>query len=106
MKRGAVIFAIVALLLLADGSYLQLTNNQVGGDTGSLFGNQNLSLSAGTVVLVSGGLLLLGAIIMWTVGVLRSRGSATSQTGQTQATAQAKVAAGPGQARKESGDQH
>jgi hypothetical protein len=71
MKRGALIFAIVALLLLADGSYLLVTDNQVGGDTGVLFGNPHFALSAGTVVLISGGLLLVGAAIMWTVAMLR-----------------------------------
>ncbi len=73
MKRGAVIFAVVALLLLADGSYLQVTKNQVGGDTGTLFGNPKLFLSAGTVVLISGGLVLLGAAIMWAVAMRRDR---------------------------------
>ena len=71
MKRGALVFAVVALLLMADGSYLLVSNNQVGGDTGVLFGNPNLSLSAGTVVLISGGLLLLGAAIMWAVAIRR-----------------------------------
>src|SRR5258708_17272257 len=71
MKRGALVFAVVALLLLADGSYLLVSNNQVGGDTGVLFGNPNMSLSAGTVVLISGGLLLLGAVIMWAVAIRR-----------------------------------
>ena len=71
MKRGALVFAIVALLLFADGSYLQMSNNQVGGDTGVLFGNPRLFLSAGTVVLISGGLLLVGAAIMWTVAMRR-----------------------------------
>jgi hypothetical protein len=71
MKRGALVFAVVSLLLLADGSYLLVSNNQVGGDTGVLFGNPNMSLSAGTVVLISGGLLLLGAVIMWAVAIRR-----------------------------------
>jgi hypothetical protein len=71
MKRGALVFAVVAVLLLADGCYLQVSNNQVGGDTGVLFGNPNLFLSAGTVVLISGGFLLLGAAIMWAVAMRR-----------------------------------
>jgi len=71
MKRGALIFTIVALLLLADGSYLQVTNNNVGGDTGTLFGNPHFFLSAGTVVLISGGVLLLGAVIMWAFALRR-----------------------------------
>jgi hypothetical protein len=73
MRRVAVVFGVLAVLLLADGSYLQLTNNQVGGDTGVLFGNPNFVLSAGTVVLISGGFLLLGAAIMWAVAIWRDR---------------------------------
>jgi hypothetical protein len=73
VKRGALIFGVLALLLLGDGSYLQLSNNSVGGDTGVLFGNPNLALSAGTVVLISGGFLLLGAAIMWAVAIWRGR---------------------------------
>ena len=64
MKRGSIVFGIVALLLLADGTYLDATNNQVGGDQGAFFGNANVVLSAGTTVLVAGGLLAIGAIIM------------------------------------------
>jgi hypothetical protein len=108
MKRGAIVFGVVALLLLADGSYLQLTNNQVGGDTGVLFGNPNFFLSAGTVVLISGGLLLVGAAIMWAVAVRRERRlpAGRGQVGQPRAgTTQAQVGAGRGQIRKESGDQ-
>jgi hypothetical protein len=74
MKRGSIVFGIVALLLLADGTYLDATNNQVGGDQGAFFGNANFVLSAGTTVLVAGGLLAVGAIIMWFVAVRRERG--------------------------------
>lgn len=81
MKRGALVFAIVALLLFADGSYLQVSNNQVGGDTGVLFGNQNLSLAAGTVVLISGALLMIGAAIMFAVALRRERGRIRKETG-------------------------
>jgi uncharacterized membrane protein len=73
MKRSALVFGVLALLLLADGSYLQLSSNQVGGDTGVLFGNPNLALSAGTVVLISGAFLFLGAAIMWAVAIWRDR---------------------------------
>jgi hypothetical protein len=72
MKRIAIVTAVVALLLLIDGTYLQLSHNEVGGDSGILFGNPNLFLSAGTVVLISGGLILLGAAFMWVVAVRRA----------------------------------
>lgn len=108
MKRAAIVFAIVAVLLFADGSYLQVTNNEVGGDSGVLFGNPNFVLSAGTVVLISGGFLLVGAAIMWAVAVRRERRlpAGRGQVGQPGAgAAQAQVGAGQGQIRKESGDQ-
>jgi hypothetical protein len=90
MRRIALVTAVVAVLLLIDGAYLQLTNNEVGGDSGVLFGNPNLFLSAGTVVLISGGLMLLGAGLMWAVAIQRSR--------RLPEAGQAAQAAQPGQA--------
>jgi hypothetical protein len=108
MKRGALVFAVVALLLLADGSYLLVSNNQVGGDTGVLFGNPNMSLSAGTVVLISGGLLLLGAVIMWVVAI-RREGRLSGGRGQVSrplaGEARTQADAGHGQIRKGQGHQ-
>jgi hypothetical protein len=119
MKRGSIIFAIVALLLLADGSYLQVTKDNVGGDTGNLFGNQNINLSAGFVVLVSGGALLVAAVIMWVVamrrGQLSGEGGQVNQVSRfSQATrasesptgeAQTEVGVGQGQIGKGRADQ-
>ncbi|MGO8956213.1 MAG: hypothetical protein ACLQFR_02380 [Streptosporangiaceae bacterium] len=76
MKRVSLVFGILAVLLLADGAYLDLTNNQVGGDQGALFGNANVVLSAGTTVLVAGGLLAAGAIIMWLLAIRKEHGAA------------------------------
>ena len=59
MKRVALVFGVVTLLLFADGIYLLATHNEVGGDTGVLFGNPNNFLSAGTVVVISGLFLLV-----------------------------------------------
>jgi hypothetical protein len=103
MKRIAVVFAVVALLLLIDGSYLQLTNNQVGGDTGVLFGNPNFALSAGTVVLISGGFVLLGAAIMWAAAIRRAgrpSGGGDEVSGPPAGEAQIQAGAGQGQIRK------
>jgi hypothetical protein len=47
LKRVALVFGVVTLLLFADGIYLLATHNQVGGDTGVLFGNSNYYLSPG-----------------------------------------------------------
>ena len=85
MKRGALVFAVVAVLLFADGSYLLASKNQVGGDTGVLFGNSHFFLSAGTVVLISSGLLILGAAIMWAVAVWRETRVAGSRGQASQA---------------------
>lgn len=71
MKRIALVFGVVSLLLFADGSYLLATHNEVGGDTGVLFGNPNNFLSAGTIVVISALLLLVASVIMWLVGVRR-----------------------------------
>ena len=75
MKRIALALGVIALLLLADGSYLQLTNNHVYGDDGVLFGNPNFVLSAGTIVLISGGLVLVAALVTWLVDVRRGQRS-------------------------------
>lgn len=71
MKRAALVFGILALLLFADGGYLLATHNSVHGDTGVLFGNPNNVLPAGTVVVISGLFLLVAAVIMWLVAVHR-----------------------------------
>jgi hypothetical protein len=71
MKRLALAFGIVSLLLFADGIYLLATHNEVGGDTGVLFGNPNKFLSAGTIVVISALLLLVASVVMWLVGVRR-----------------------------------
>ena len=106
MKRAALVFAVVSLLLFADGAYLQASNNNVGGDTGVLFGNPNYALSAGTVVLISAGFLLLCGVIMWALGLRRDRlaGAPGHQAGPAR-PAQPQVGAGPGGVRKERGDQ-
>jgi hypothetical protein len=118
MKRGAIVFAVVALLLFADGSYLLVTKNQVGGDTGVLFGNSHFFLSAGTVVLISSGFLILGAAIMWAVAVWRETrpaggrrqgsqpGVSEPQVSRPQTSgARTEAGAGRGQMRKGQGHQ-
>ena len=71
MKRIALVFGVVSLLLFADGIYLLATHNEVGGDTGVLFGNPNKFLSAGTIVVISALLLLVASVSMWLVGIHR-----------------------------------
>ena len=71
MRRLALVFGVLSLLLFADGIYLLATHNEVGGDTGVLFGNPDKFLSAGTVVVISALLLLVASVSMWLVGVRR-----------------------------------
>ena len=71
LRRAAIIFGILSLLLFADGAYLLATHDNVGGDTGVLFGNPQYYLNAGTVVVLSGVLVLVASVIMWLVDVHR-----------------------------------
>ena len=106
MKRIALVTAIIAVLLLIDGTYLQLSNNEVGGDSGFLFGNPNLFVSAGTVVLISGGLMLLGAGVMWAAALRKGRLPGESgQVSQPQAS-EVKTEVGAGQAQVGKGQGH
>jgi hypothetical protein len=71
LRRAALIFGILSLLLFADGAYLLATHDNVGGDTGILFGNARYYMNAGTVVVLSGLLVLVPSVIMWLVDVHR-----------------------------------
>jgi hypothetical protein len=109
VKRAAYIFAVLSLLIIADGVYLDVSNNQQGcgcnGDSGSLFGGStSINLSTGMEVLIGGGLLLIVTGIVWIVAMRRDRGLAAAngraqaspaQTGQAQA---AEAQAGQAQA--------
>jgi hypothetical protein len=102
MKRAAYIFAVLSLLLIADGVYLEVSNNQQGcgcnGDSGTLFGGStSVNLSTGTEVLIGGALLLIVTGILWILAVRQGRGQSPAKT---------EVTAGQGQVAKETGDQH
>ena len=71
MKRAAIVFGVLTLLLFADGIYLLATHTNPSGDTGVLFGNPDNFLSSGTVVVISALLLLVTTAIMWLVAVRR-----------------------------------
>jgi hypothetical protein len=64
MKRAAWIFTVLAVLLLADGLWLQLSHYHPG-DQNTFTGNPNLILSDGQVVLISAGLLIAATVVMW-----------------------------------------
>lgn len=82
MKRVAIIFSVLAVLLLIDGLYMVLANYHPG-DANTFFGNQTWNLSDGEVTLISGGFLLLAALIMWGIALRRDR-SRAQQTGGAQ----------------------
>ena len=71
LRRGALAFGILSLLLFADGIYLVATHKNPNGDTGNLFGNSHYYLNSGTVVVLSGVAVLVASVIMWLVDVHR-----------------------------------
>ncbi len=71
MKRVALVFGVIALLLLGDGLYMQVTNYQPG-DQNPIFGNPKYIVSDGTTVLVAGGLMLAVSLVMWLAGRRRA----------------------------------
>jgi hypothetical protein len=71
LRRAALVFGILALLLFADGIYLVATHKNPSGDSGVLFGNPQYYLNAGTVVVISGLLVLVASVIMLLVDITR-----------------------------------
>ena len=71
LKRAALVFGILALLLFADGAYLLATHKNPNGDTGTLLGNSHYYLSSGTVVVMSGFLVLVASVVMWLLAIVR-----------------------------------
>jgi hypothetical protein len=71
LRRAALIFGSLSLLLFADGAYLVATHKNPNGDSGVLFGNPQYYLNAGTIVVLSGLLVLVPSVIMWLVDVNR-----------------------------------
>ena len=71
LRRAALVFGILSLLLFADGAYLVAAHKNPNGDSGTLFGNSGYYLNAGTIVVLSGVLVLVASVIMWLVDVHR-----------------------------------
>jgi hypothetical protein len=104
LKRAAIVFGILALLLFADGAYLVATHNNPNGDTGTLFGNSHYFLSSGTIVLISALLLLVAAVIMWLVDVRREdKDRALRSAGAQRPTAEQRQPAGDPPTREQPG---
>jgi CHASE3 domain sensor protein len=75
MKRIAIIFSIISVILLVYGLIDYLTNyNWAQGDQDPLFGNQNVLLNDGATVLIAGGLLTVGSVIMWILALRKGDG--------------------------------
>ncbi len=70
MKRVALILAVAAVLLFADGLYMVLANYHPG-DANTFFGNQTWNISDGEVTIISAGFLALAAAILWVVAARR-----------------------------------
>lgn len=70
MKRVTIVCAVVTVLLLADGLWMELAHYHPG-DQNAFFGNGNLVLSDGQVILISAGFLLLATVVMWVLTVRR-----------------------------------
>jgi hypothetical protein len=80
MKRVAIIFAVVAVLLFADGLYMVLANYHPG-DANTFFGNQTWNISDGEVTIISSGFLALAAVILWVVAARRNTRSRAQAPG-------------------------
>ncbi len=76
MKRIAIIFSVISVILLVYGLIDYLTNyNWAQGDQDPLFGNQNVLLNDGATVLIAGGLLTVGSVIMWVLALRQGDGN-------------------------------
>jgi hypothetical protein len=80
MKRVAILFAVVAVLLFADGLYMVLANYHPG-DANTFFGNQTWNISDGEVTIISSGFLALAAVIIWVVAARRNARSRAQRSG-------------------------
>jgi len=78
MKRAAIIFAVLAVLLFADGLYMVLANYHPG-DANTFFGNQTWNISDGEVTIISSGFLALAAVIMWVFAARRGARARTQR---------------------------
>jgi CHASE3 domain sensor protein len=76
MKRIAIIFSVISVILLVYGLIDYLTNyNWAQGDQDPLFGNQNVLLNDGATVLIAGGFLTVGSVIMWVLALRKGDGN-------------------------------
>ena len=72
MKRAAIVFSVVTVLLFTDGLYMVLANYHPG-DANTFFGNQTWNLSDGEVTLISAAFFCLATLFMWVLVLRRGR---------------------------------
>jgi hypothetical protein len=66
MKRLTITCAVISVLLLINGIYMEAANYHPG-DQNAFFGNANVILSDGQVVLISAGLFIIATVAIWVV---------------------------------------
>ena len=76
MRRSAIIFGALAVLILALGLVESLTNYKwSAGDQNAIFGNPRLLANDGTTVLIAGGVLALVSVTMWMLARRKGHGA-------------------------------
>ena len=78
MKRVAIVFAVLAVLLFTDGLYMVLANYHPG-DANTFFGNQTWNISDGEVTLISSAFLAVAAVVMFVIAFRRQARSRADQ---------------------------
>jgi energy-coupling factor transporter transmembrane protein EcfT len=74
MKRLAVVFTVVTVLLLILGLADWLTNYNWSNDQDPLFGNPHILLNDGATVLVATGFLAAVTALLWALALRKDRG--------------------------------
>jgi uncharacterized membrane protein len=74
MKRMAIIFSVLAIVMLILGLVENLTNFRwAAGDQNTFFGNQRLVLNDGKVVLILTGFLVVFSAVMWVMALRKGQ---------------------------------
>ncbi len=75
MKRAAIIFTVISVVLMIIGIVDWATNyNWAQGDQNAFTGNPNILLNDGMTVIIAAGFLLIGSGLMWILALRKGRG--------------------------------
>ena len=77
MKRASIVFAVVSLLVLADGIYQQVSNYEPEAEN-KVWGS-SVTISDGTTLIISAAVLALIALGMWLYARREERRSSTQR---------------------------